>query len=127
MQRLFLAKYFSLKQSRLFINLRFFFIIQALFTTFLTAGCGSNKDLQAGKDIVDKNCKVCHAQGINGAPILGNKVMWGPRLEKGVDTLATNATSGFGLMPAKGGATHLADEEIKLAVTYMASLIEDAN
>ena len=65
-----------------------------------------------------KNCKVCHAQGINGAPILGNKKMWQPRLQKGVDALVNNAINGVGLMPAKGGKTHLSDEQIRSIVEF---------
>lgn len=65
-----------------------------------------------------KNCKVCHAQGINGAPILGNQKMWQPRLAKGVDALVENVIHGVGLMPAKGGKTHLSDEQIRTIVEY---------
>ncbi len=73
----------------------------------------------AGALIVKANCKVCHAQGINGAPIIGNKKMWGSRTEKGIPQLVTNAANGIGLMPAKGGNAELTEDEITLAVTYM--------
>jgi len=74
----------------------------------------------AGELIVNKNCKVCHAQGINGAPIIGNKKMWGPRLEKGKEVLISHAINGFNdLMPPKGGNPDLSDEDIGLAVDYM--------
>lgn len=72
-----------------------------------------------GAQLYSSNCKVCHAQGINGAPILGNKKMWSKRTAKGIDALAQNAINGVGLMPAKGGKTQLSDEEIKTIVTYM--------
>lgn len=81
-------------------------------------------DLAAGEAIVKKNCLVCHAQGINGAPIIGNAKMWSPRIEKGQDVLVQSATNGFGLMPAKGGKTDLSDEDIALAVNYMVSQIK---
>ncbi len=76
-----------------------------------------------GAELVKANCKVCHAQGINGAPIIGNRKMWSPRLEQGQEVLVQHAIEGFGLMPAKGGKTHLSDEEIAIAVDYMVSQV----
>jgi len=72
-----------------------------------------------GEGIVNANCVVCHSQGINGAPIVGNKKMWAPRLGQGEAVLVEHAINGYELMPAKGGKTHLSDEEIGLAVAYM--------
>ena len=98
----------------------------------LLVGCGqddsgSKNDKQEkplGAVIVEKNCFVCHGQGINGAPIVGNKKMWGPRLEKGLDSLVDHAINGFGLMPPKGGKTELSDDEIRLAVSYMVDQVK---
>ena len=78
----------------------------------------------AGELIVKKNCKVCHAQGINGAPIIGNKKMWGPRLSQGEAVLIQHAIDGYELMPAKGGNEDLTNEEITLAVQYFISQVE---
>lgn len=80
--------------------------------------------LVAGEAIVKANCFVCHAQGINGAPIIGNHKMWGPRAGQGLDTLVSHAISGYGLMPAKGGNEELEEEDIRLAVGYMLSQLE---
>jgi len=80
--------------------------------------------LVAGEAIVKANCFVCHAQGINGAPIIGNHKMWGPRAGQGLDTLVSHAMSGYGLMPAKGGKEDLDEEDIRLAVSYMLSQLE---
>ena len=94
----------------------------------LLSACGESEVAEKaplpGEKIVNANCKVCHAQGINGAPVLGNVNMWGPRITKGKEQLVKNAISGFGLMPAKGGKTELTDLEIDQAVTYMLSLVE---
>ncbi|MFL0800030.1 MAG: c-type cytochrome [Agarilytica sp.] len=108
------------------------FIVLALFSCITITGCGDkasgNKNESPPKKptehpggflIVKNNCKACHAQGINGAPIIGNKKMWAPRLDKGIDALAKNAASGIGLMPAKGGKTDLSDAQIRQAVAYM--------
>ena len=77
-----------------------------------------------GELIVNANCVVCHSQGINGAPIIGNKKMWAPRLGQGVPTLVEHAINGYELMPAKGGKTHLSDAQIELAVNHMVSLVQ---
>lgn len=77
------------------------------------------------QSLYKQNCKVCHAQGINGAPILGNKKMWGPRLEKGEDALVQNAINGVGLMPAKGGRSGLTDEQVGEIVSYMLEQLND--
>lgn len=92
---------------------------------FLTA-CGDSQreaNLLVGQEIVKQNCKVCHAQGINGAPIIGNSKMWSSRIGKGRDALVSNAITGNGLMPPKGGKSALTDAEIDLAVGYMLSQI----
>lgn len=72
-----------------------------------------------GEKITKTACKVCHAQGINGAPIIGNKKMWDDRVPRGIEQLSLNASQGYGLMPAKGGRTDLSDEQIRMAVEYM--------
>ena len=88
----------------------------------LTA-CGDSKpappENTLGKEVFTKTCKVCHASGINGAPIFGNKKQWSKRIPQGIPTLVEHASNGYGLMPAKGGNTSLTTEEITAAVTYM--------
>lgn len=97
---------------------------------FTLTACGDEDEKPApevaspGEQIWKANCKVCHAQGINGAPILGNKAMWGPRLEQGEATLVEHAINGFGLMPAKGGKADLPDSDVKLAVQFMVSKVQ---
>ncbi len=94
--------------------------------SIVLTGCGS-KDaeiLAKGQQIYESTCKVCHAQGLNGAPILGNKKMWVSRAAQGEDVLVTHAMNGFGLMPAKGGKQELSEPEIRAAVKYMLSKLE---
>jgi cytochrome c5 len=78
-----------------------------------------------GKGTYDKACFVCHAAGVAGAPKLGNKAEWAPRIAQGNDTLHTHAIKGFqgkkGMMPAKGGQAQLSDDDVKAAVDYMVS------
>jgi cytochrome c5 len=63
-------------------------------------------------------CATCHAAGIAGAPKVGDKASWAPRLAQGIDALTANAIKGKGAMPPRGGST-ASDAEIKAVVTYM--------
>ena len=86
-----------------------------------TAAMGAGPDL--GKTTFEKTCQVCHAAGVAGAPKVGDKADWGPRIAQGKDTLYAHALQGFtgkkGMMPPKGGNTALADADVKAAVDYM--------
>ena len=73
----------------------------------------------AGKATYDIACFACHGTGAAGAPILGNKEVWAPRVGKGIDTLYSNAINGINAMPPKGGAMSLTDEQVKAVVDYM--------
>lgn len=76
-----------------------------------------------GKKTYDATCGVCHGAGVAGAPKLGDKAAWAPRIAQGNDTLYTHAIKGFqgkvGMMPAKGGNASLKDEDVKAGVDYM--------
>ena len=100
-------------------------ITVGLMLCFWLSACENNDELKQGEQLVVANCKVCHAQGINGAPIIGNKKMWGKRISKGREALVTNAVNGVGLMPAKGGNTELTEAQIDLAVGYFLSQLSD--
>lgn len=91
-------------------------------TGFLTA-C-SDPELELGEQVFNGTCKACHANGINGAPILGNNKMWAKRAPQGVPVLVEHASNGYGLMPAKGGNTSLTEAEMTAAVKYMLSKLE---
>jgi len=65
-------------------------------------------------------CSTCHAAGIAGAPKVGDKAAWAPRVAQGIDTLTASAIKGKGAMPPRGGSS-ASDAEIKAVVTYMAS------
>ena len=77
-----------------------------------------------GKKIYDAACAACHGAGVAGAPKVGDKAAWAPRIKQGNDTLYSHAIKGFqgkaGMMPAKGGSS-ASDDEVKAAVDYMVS------
>ena len=74
-----------------------------------------------GKSTYDKTCMACHSTGAAGAPKLGDKAAWAPRLKQGIAALHASALKGKGAMPPKGGNTGLPDDAVKAAVDYMAA------
>lgn len=76
-----------------------------------------------GQKIYNNVCALCHAAGVAGAPMPGNKDDWGPRIAQGTDTLYKHALEGYtgqkGMMPPRGGNPNLKDEEVKAAVDFM--------
>ncbi|PKO71678.1 MAG: cytochrome c5 family protein [Betaproteobacteria bacterium HGW-Betaproteobacteria-14] len=74
-----------------------------------------------GKKVYDGACVACHASGVAGAPKLGDKGAWAPRLATGLDALTASVIKGKGAMPPKGGNTSIPDADIRAAVEYMAA------
>jgi cytochrome c5 len=78
-----------------------------------------------GEKVYKGTCFACHDVGVAGAPKLGDKADWGPRIAKGADALHKAAIEGLmnvtpgKVMPAKGGNPALSDDEVKAAVDYM--------
>lgn len=72
-----------------------------------------------GQNRYEQTCKLCHENGLAGAPKFGNKQEWAPRISQGVDKLVQVAIQGLKAMPPKGGCSTCSDEEIKKAVEYM--------
>ena len=78
----------------------------------------------AGEALYKQACLACHAAGVAGAPKLGDKAAWAPRLKAGVDGLTASVIKGKGAMPAKGGAAAASDAEIRAAVEYMVATVK---
>ena len=77
-----------------------------------------------GKKVYDSACVACHASGVAGAPKLGDKTAWAPRLATGFDALMNSALKGKGAMPPKGGNASIKDADIKAAVEYMTASVK---
>ena len=85
------------------------------------AGCGG-KDAadHPGKAVYMRHCFACHQAGVAGAPKLGDKKAWAPRLAKGRATLVDNVKSGMTPgMPPRGACASCTDEALALAVDFM--------
>ena len=75
----------------------------------------------SGEEVYKTVCMSCHTSGVAGAPVIGKNNEWEQRIAKGIKLLYLNAINGIGVMPAKGGATNLSDDNIKAAVDYIIS------
>lgn len=66
-------------------------------------------------------CGFCHDAGVAGAPKLGDKDAWAPRIKQGKDVLYKSAVEGKPgtAMIAKGGFSSLSDVNVKAAVDHM--------
>jgi cytochrome c5 len=74
---------------------------------------------RTGEQIVSARCSHCHRTGVNGAPKIGDKADWIPRLKPGLDIVVRSAINGHGAMPPRGGMANLTDAEIRSAIIYM--------
>lgn len=72
----------------------------------------------AAPALYNQVCQACHAAGVAGAPKVGDKAAWAPRLAQGIDGLTANAIKGKNAMPPRGGSS-ASDADIKAVVTYM--------
>ena len=81
--------------------------------------------LKSGEETYKTVCAACHAQGIAGAPKIGDKAAWAPHIKEGLATLAKNAINGIqspkGVMPPRGGNPTLSDWEVTAAVVHIAN------
>lgn len=81
---------------------------------------------RSGEALYNSFCIACHMNGVAGAPKLGNKADWQPRIEKGIDTLLKDATSGFKAMPPKGLCSNCSQDELRDAIQYMIDKSSDS-
>jgi cytochrome c5 len=84
----------------------------------------SVKDLsraRSGEQIVQAQCVKCHETGAGGAPKIGDRAAWAPRIKDGLDNTVRSAIRGHGGMPARGGMADLTDSELRSAIVYMFS------
>jgi cytochrome c5 len=72
-----------------------------------------------GQTIYRQSCQSCHASGVAGAPKLGDKDAWAPRIATGMDAMMASVMNGKNAMPPKGACMSCSDDDLKAAVQYM--------
>ncbi len=79
---------------------------------------GSSAAFADGAALYKTACFACHDAGVAGAPKLGDKKLWAPRIGKGIDGLVKTVLTGKGAMPPKGGT------QMTEVVEYMVSKVQ---
>lgn len=74
---------------------------------------------RTGEEVVKAQCYKCHETGKGGAPKIGDRDAWIPRLKEGLEATVRSAMRGHGGMPARGGMADLTDSELRSAVIYL--------
>ena len=72
----------------------------------------------AGAQLYEKQCKVCHENGLLEAPKFGDKAAWAPHLAKDIETLRMHSAKGFNKMPAQA-VGDVTEAQVHAAVDYM--------
>lgn len=67
----------------------------------------------------EKSCKLCHDSGLMGAPKIGDREAWAPRLAKGNDVLMKHMKEGFNAMPPKGTCMDCTDDDFQKLLEKM--------
>ena len=81
----------------------------------------SGSVLADGQKTYQATCQACHNSGAAGAPKLGDKAAWAPRIATGIDAMLAVAIKGKGAMPPKGACAACTDDDLKAAIEYMVS------
>lgn len=92
--------------------------IQPVARVELAASATAATGARTGEEIVNGICGACHTAGVAGAPKIGDRAAWAPRLGQGLNGLVKSATAGKNAMPPKGGA-ELSAAELTSAVVFM--------
>ena len=74
---------------------------------------------KSGEEVYTATCHLCHDAGVGGAPKMGDKGAWKPRIAQGADTLHKHAIGGLNAMPPKGTCAACSDDEIIAAVDFI--------
>jgi len=99
---------------------KLFFPPLIIFFFFTSSPIFSEEDSSRdGKTIYDAACAVCHQNGLAGAPIFGDKLSWGYRVNKSLDELTYSVKNGLRGMPAMGLCMNCSDQELEMAVSYI--------
>lgn len=92
-------------------------LIQALHQ--LAASMKENNRITDAEYLYKRTCFVCHDTGATGAPRIGDKAAWEPRIRKGIAALKKSTFDGLAAMPPRGTCGECSDKELEEVVHYM--------
>jgi cytochrome c5 len=87
----------------------------------LLALCTASAWAVTGEETFQAVCATCHAQGLAGAPKVGDAKAWGKLIKEGQVNLTADGYMGVRAMPARGGRADLSVPDFANAVVYMAN------
>jgi cytochrome c5 len=94
--------------------------IQPMAQVALAGAVGGAKVTKGSEEIYKATCAACHDAAVAGAPKIGDKAAWAPRIGVGLEKLAASGTKGKGAMPPKGGAD-ISDADFARVVAWLAN------
>jgi cytochrome c5 len=100
---------------------KFFCTSVLALSTTLSAAVATAAATPGAEENYKGSCAVCHDAGVGGAPKLGDKAAWAPRIKQGKDALYKVSLQGKPgtAMIAKGGSAKLSDAEVRAIVDLM--------
>ena len=93
--------------------------IQPVAKLEIAAAGAAEAGARTGEQLFQSACTACHSTGAAGAPKVGDKAAWAPRIAQGLKGLVALATKGKNAMPPKGGVGDATEAELTRAIVYM--------
>ena len=93
--------------------------IQPVAKLEIAAAGAAEAGARTGDQMFQSACTACHSTGAAGAPKVGDKAAWAPRITQGLKGLVASATKGKNAMPPKGGVGDATEAELTRAIVYM--------
>jgi cytochrome c5 len=87
----------------------------------LLAATSAAPAFDAGVSVYNSKCIICHGSGVVGAPKMGDKEAWAPRIATGMDAMLANVIKGKNAMPPKGTCTECSESDLVSAIEFMVS------
>lgn len=86
----------------------------------LPAGAMAKEEAERSGEVIYRGtCAACHDTGAAGAPKIGDRKAWAPRIREGKRMMVRMAIKGIRGMPPRGGNPNLSDEDVERAVVYL--------
>lgn len=79
-------------------------------------------DRQAAMEKWQRSCALCHVDGNGGAPRVGDREAWQPRLAQSTETLLLHTVQGFGRMPPLGYCMDCSQQDFLILTEFMAGV-----
>jgi len=90
-------------------------------TLLIAASVTFSANAQDTEKLFQKTCGFCHVSGVAGAPKVGDKAAWEPRLARGMAAMLESVENGKGAMPPKGMCAKCSTADYKALIDYMAT------